>query len=314
MSNLAYIYHPIYLQHDTGIFHPERPQRLEFINSHLEDKGLFKKVMKVKPEAADISLVSEIHDSEYIKNISESIDRGQTILDYGDTVVCKYSMDAALHAVGAVKAGVDLLKSEEADKVFCAVRPPGHHAECDHSMGFCLFNNIAIAARYAQKIGLAKKILIIDWDVHHGNGTQHSFEKDDSIFYYSLHRYPFYPGTGAEHEDGIESGKGYTLNRPLNGGSADNIYLETLDDDLELIKQRFSPDLIMISAGFDAHKDDPMGGMAVSENGYAKMTEKLVKLAWQSGEGKILSVLEGGYNLKGLAASVEAHLDVLLKH
>jgi acetoin utilization deacetylase AcuC-like enzyme len=181
-------------------------------------------------------------------------------------------------------------------------------------MGFCIFNNVAIAARYAQKSGLAEKVLIIDWDVHHGNGTQHIFEEDRSVFYYSTHQYPFYPGTGAEQETGLGEGKGFTLNRPLKAGTTDSEYLDAIEHDLEYIEKKFNADLVIISAGFDAHRDDPLAGMRVSENGFWKMTELVAKYAWRYTEGKILSVLEGGYHLVALAESVHAHLESLLKH
>jgi acetoin utilization deacetylase AcuC-like enzyme len=181
-------------------------------------------------------------------------------------------------------------------------------------MGFCIFNNVAIAARYAQKVGLAERVLIIDWDVHHGNGTQHIFEYDNSVFYYSMHQYPFYPGTGSEQETGKEEGEGYTLNRPLKSGSTDDDYLEAIEYDLEFIEKKFRADLVIISAGFDAHRDDPLAGMQVTENGYWKMTEIISRYAYRYSEGRILSALEGGYHLTALAESVHTHLDCLLKH
>jgi len=314
MSKLAFITHPVYLEHKTGSYHPERPQRLSAIYTHMDKTGFFKKVELITPAVAEIKVIKEVHSSSYIQEVEQAIRCGQKILDQGDTVVSNKSFEAALFAVGAVKAGVDLLKSEEFDKIFCAVRPPGHHAEYNYAKGFCIFNNIAIAAKYAQKTGLADKILIIDWDVHHGNGTQHTFESDNSVFYYSIHRYPFYPGTGSESERGENDGLGFTLNRPLTGGCPEPDFLNAFEFDLEDIEKKFKPDLIMISAGFDAHRDDPLGGMNVTENGYARMTEKLVKLAWKYGSGKVLSILEGGYNLNALATSIETHLNVLLKH
>ncbi len=314
MGKLAYISHSIYMKHNTGPNHPESESRLVAIDSHLNNTGFFKKIVKIEPEPADEKLISIAHKLSYIQKVKSAIYSGETVLDHGDTVVCEHSFNAAEYAVGAVIKGIDLLKSGDFNKVFCAVRPPGHHAEYDYAMGFCIFNNIAIAARYAQKIGLAKKVLIIDWDVHHGNGTQHIFEKDDSVFYYSTHQFPFYPGTGSENEIGSEMGTGFTLNRPMKSGSTDSDYLSAIETDLNYIQKSFQPDLILISAGFDAHRDDPLAGILLTENGFEQMTEKVSKLAWKYCDGKILSVLEGGYNLNALASSVQAHLEVLLKH
>jgi acetoin utilization deacetylase AcuC-like enzyme len=314
MSKLSFITHPVYLDHNTGSGHPERADRIRAVMNGLEAGKLLNRIEMLEPDPANDEVIGLIHDRDYIVHTVQAINSGQQVLDAGDTVVSTESLSAARHAVGAMVSGIDILKEDNQNRVFCLVRPPGHHAEKDQALGFCIFNNVAIAARYAQQQKLAEKILIIDWDVHHGNGTQHIFEEDPTIYYYSMHQYPFYPGTGAVSETGIGSGQGFTQNRPLRAGSTDNVYIEALENDLAEIEKNYKADLVIISAGFDAHRDDPLAGMLVTENGYWKMTELVAGYAWRHAEGRILSVLEGGYNLEALANSVNAHLDCLIKH
>jgi acetoin utilization deacetylase AcuC-like enzyme len=272
------------------------------------------KIRKLTARPASDESIARVHDEDYIEYVRGGYASGIRILDIGDTVISEKSAEAALYAAGACMMGIDLLKDESANRVFCAVRPPGHHAERDQARGFCLFNNIAIAARYAQDTGLAEKILIIDWDVHHGNGTQQAFEEDDSVFYYSMHQYPFFPGSGAGTECGRGIGTGFTLNRPLPGGTENSAYIEAFEADLGDIENQFKADLVLISAGFDAHRDDPMAGMRVTEEVFRRFTELTAGYAWRHCQGKILSILEGGYNLRALGDSVFAHLDCMIKH
>jgi len=237
---------------------------------------------------------------------------GETVLDSGDTHVSRDSYAAALLAAGGGLAGVDFAMRGDNHRAFCAVRPPGHHAEHDHAMGFCLFNNIAIGARYAQEHHGLTRVAIVDWDVHHGNGTQAAFYDDPSVLYVSIHQYPYYPGTGGKNERGAGKGTGTTLNIPLNAGSGDEVYLDAMREIIVPALVDFSPELIMISAGFDAHRDDPLAGMNVTEKGFGEMT-RLILEASESARGRIVSVLEGGYDLKALGRSVESHLRELMK-
>lgn len=224
------------------------------------------------------------------------------MLDEGDTHAVRESFEAALLAAGAVNTAIDAVLQSKVGAAFCAVRPPGHHAECDRAMGFCLFNNVAIGARYAQRMHRIERVAILDWDVHHGNGTQHIFEADPTVFYISLHQYPFYPGTGAREERGVGEGEGFTLNIPLPAGTGEARYLEAFRNEIVPALQDFKPELLIISAGFDAHRDDPLANMMLTESSYGKMTEQVMGIA------PIVSVLEGGYNLDALARSDEAHI------
>ena len=314
MGRLAYIAHPYFEKHNPGSGHPERPERLAAINSYLDRKGFWPRVQKLQPESIDSELLKLNHDPEYIDFILKQKGKERVVLDGGDTVLSTFSVEAALLAAGAAVRSVEAVFREDFDKVFAAVRPPGHHAEREQAMGFCVFNNIAIAARYAIQQKYAQKILIVDWDVHHGNGTQHAFYDDDSVFYFSIHQYPLFPMTGLKSEIGEGKGKGFTRNIPLPYGRGDDEYIVLLERSLEEIGQKFAPDLVLISAGFDAHKEDPLGGMQVTTAGFYKMTELVSQFANRFCQGRIISFLEGGYDLNALAESVYRHLLCLLKH
>lgn len=307
-NRTGFIYIPDYLNHLTGTGHPESPQRLTSIVNRLQKSPMWEKLEKVSPTSANPEIIKLVHPDYYIEHVKTTCDMGYSYLDSGDTGICVDSHRVALLAVGGMVEAIDGLFTGKLHTAFCAVRPPGHHAEVDTAMGFCLFNNVAIAARYAQSRYEIQKVLILDWDVHHGNGTQHIFERDPNIFYISIHQYPFYPGTGSQEETGYGEGLGTTINFPLSVGCGDKEYLDIFQNKIPDIVMKFSPELIILSAGFDAHQLDPMAGMELSTDAYREMTQIMVKLAKEVSNGKLLSSLEGGYNLTALAESVETHL------
>jgi acetoin utilization deacetylase AcuC-like enzyme len=263
---------------------------------------------------ADDPILLRVHDAEYLDRVRRACEGGCHHLDSMDTAICAESERVARIAAGSVAALASAVASGELDRGFAAIRPPGHHAERDLAMGFCLFNNVAVAARDLQARGLASRVLIADWDVHHGNGIQHIFEDDPSVFYFSLHQWPLYPGTGDRTETGREAGKGATLNCPLAEGSGDEAFLSALGDELVPAMESFLPDFVFISAGFDAHVRDPLGGLCVSTAAYVEATRLLCDLATRHAKGRLVSALEGGYDLEALAESSMAHLRVLLEH
>jgi acetoin utilization deacetylase AcuC-like enzyme len=305
------VYHEDYLRHDAGAGHPERPERLESIMSHLAAIKLSEKLVKIDPFPADINWIATIHTPDYIDSIKQACKQGYRYLD-ADTGICPDSYRIALLAAGGAMAAADAVMNNKIDNAFGAVRPPGHHAERDHAMGFCLLNNIAITARYLQQKYQLEKVLIVDWDVHHGNGTQHAFYDDPTVFYFSTHQWPHYPGTGLQIEKGVGKGEGFTLNVPLSGGQGNDDYIGIFENQLVPAAKNFKPDFVLISAGFDAHHQDPLAGMQLTEKGYGQLTQIVVDLADEFCNGRIISLLEGGYNLDMLARSVAAHIKVLM--
>ncbi|MCS7050276.1 MAG: histone deacetylase [Thermomicrobium sp.] len=298
-----------FLEHDTGD-HPERPARLEAILRFLERTGRLEDRWIVEPDPADEATIALVHDWQYIEELRAFAARGGGWLD-ADTVVTARSYDVARLAVGAAVGGVDLVMRGEAPRAFALVRPPGHHAEPDRGMGFCLFNNVAVAAAYAlERYGL-QRVAIIDWDVHHGNGTQAAFYRSDRVFFVSLHQWPLYPGTGRLDEVGEGPGRGYTLNLPLPPRSDDRVYLEAFDRHIGPRLESYRPELVLVSAGYDAHYADPLAAMSVTEHGFAGMATRVRQWAGEWSGGRLVLVLEGGYNLSALASSVGATLDAL---
>lgn len=266
---------------------------------------MWHKLVHLNPRGATDEQLRAVHAEGHIRTVREVCARGGGMLDEGDTHAVRESYAAAELAAGAVIDAIDAVLSHHVHAAFCAVRPPGHHAEFDRPMGFCLFNNVAVGARHAQQAHGVERVAILDWDVHHGNGTQHIFEYDPSVLYISLHQYPFYPGTGARSERGKGSGEGFTLNIPLPAGTGEQRYIEALREEVCPALERFAPGLLLISAGFDAHAADPLGGMQLTEESFARMTALVKDYA------PVVSVLEGGYNLEALAKSVELHLRTL---
>lgn len=312
MGKTGLVYHPAYLEHDMGAGHPESPHRLRAIMAQLEQSGTMTRLVTIEARKAEDEWITQIHTPGYVAALNRHAPAaGRVSLD-PDTSLSPGSLTAAYLAAGGALAAVDAVMAGAVDHTFCAVRPPGHHAEASRAMGFCLFNNVAIAARYIQKRHGLERILIVDWDVHHGNGTQHSFEDDPSILFFSTHQYPHYPGTGRASERGRGPGEGYTVNVPLEPGEGDDTYRTIFQKSLVPAADQFKPDFVLISAGFDAHRDDPLAGMGLTEEGYAELTRIVAGIAVKHARGRLVSSLEGGYNLTALASSVDRHIRVLL--
>jgi acetoin utilization deacetylase AcuC-like enzyme len=308
--SVGYVYDPVYLKHDTGQ-HVEVAARLEAIISHLEKTGLKKQLTFIKPRPATIDEIALVHQRDYIKEIEETAGRGGGWLD-PDTVTSAGSYEAALYAAGGLIRAVEAVMGGEVNSAFALVRPPGHHATSRYAKGFCLFNNIAIATKYALDKYKLERLLIIDFDVHHGNGTQEVFYDNPQVMYISTHEYPFYPGTGAIDETGRGDAKGTNINIPLPAGCGDAEYIKAFEQIIVPLAQRFNPQLILVSAGYDNHWADPLAMMQVSVSGFGQMVGIIKGLADELCGGRLAFTLEGGYNLDALAASVKATFDTLL--
>jgi acetoin utilization deacetylase AcuC-like enzyme len=299
------------LLHDTGAGHPERPARLRAVLERLELAGTLSELEALEaPQVAEEALL-RVHPAAHLRHVEAVCAAGPAYVDGSDTAVAPASARAARLAAGAAVAAVERVWDGRWSSAFVAVRPPGHHAEEATAMGFCLYNNAAVAARAAQALG-ARRVAILDWDVHHGNGTQHLFDADPSVYYASLHQWPLYPGTGAAEERGRGDGAGTTRNCPMAPGTGDAAWLAALEGVVLPEMDAFAPDLVLISAGFDAHARDPLGGCELSAGGYAAMTRLVAALAAERCGGRVVSVLEGGYDLEALAESANAHVAALV--
>jgi len=309
--SLHLIYDARYLKHDTGL-HPENARRLEAILRVIDrDEGLSKKLIRDVPRPAANEDIARCHQEDLIFHIESACERNEGYLDV-DTRISPESFEVARLAAGAAVTAVDAAMAGEGGRAFGLIRPPGHHTTITTAMGFCLFNNAAIGARYAQAKYGVERVLIIDWDVHHGNGTQEIFWADPSVFYFSTHQYPYYPGTGSKDERGGGKGEAFTLNVPLSAGTSARDHRQAFTDALNQIERRFPPDLIIISAGFDSRRGDPLGGLMLEDSDFAEMTKEVLRIAERHSHGRVVGLLEGGYNLDLLGGSVRSHLAALI--
>jgi acetoin utilization deacetylase AcuC-like enzyme len=333
MPLVAFVSSPRYVEHETSMFHPERPDRIRAIHRAVRAAGLVDspdpfpdfeldlgamprapaKLLEVKPVPADEQWVLAVHTPEHLAKVKHVAEIGGGVLDLGDTPIGPKSFGIAMLSLGGVLTACDMVMGGWVKRAFAAVRPPGHHAEPDRAMGFCLFANVAIGARYLQRKHNIQRVAIVDFDVHHGNGTQAVFEADPSVFFVSLHQHPrtCYPGSGFEWEKGVGPGVGYTLNIPFRPRATDADYLEAIRTKVIPAVENFKPQVLMVSAGFDAHLDDPLAEVELSEEGFGRMTAELVALGDRCCEGRIISALEGGYDLRALGRSVVRHLIAL---
>lgn len=306
----ALAYDPIYLEHDTGD-HVENSGRLIAAMSYLEETGTRERLISLPARPATLKELEMIHGSEYISQVKSKAENGGGWLD-PDTVMSPKSYEAAIYAAGGLMAATEAVMKKEVDSAFALVRPPGHHAVRNRAMGFCIFNNVAVAAKFALREFNLNRVLVADFDVHHGNGTQDAFYADPAVLYFSTHEYPYYPGTGAAEETGTGKGQGTTVNFPMLAGLGDEEYLRAFNEVLVPVARRFQPELILVSAGFDPHWADQLAAMRVTVTGFAQMAIVLKELAAELCHGRLVFTLEGGYNLRVVASSTKAMFDVLL--
>ena len=308
---VAFYSHELFQKHLEGYGHVESPERLKAIHAHLKKSPVYVQLAMVEASPAERDWLERVHDAEYVHGVLSLKVTDAVILDWGDTVATSASPQAALYAAGAGVQACRAVLNGEFATAFCAVRPPGHHAVRDRAMGFCIFNNIAVAAADLLESAGLRRVAIVDWDVHHGNGTERMFLEDDRVLYVSLHQYPHYPGSGHSSMTGSGKGVGYTLNIPMSAGAGDDEYRSAFEHRVIPALDKFRPEFILISAGFDAHRDDPLSETNLSSGMFGEFTRMLKACAGRHCSGKIVSMLEGGYNLRALAESVEFHLKAL---
>ena len=312
-SPIAIYTDPRFAAHDTGIMHPEQAQRLGASLEGARRAGFQENIVATDHDHPETDrIIAKVHSAEYERELEAAVGRGMRYFHSLDNPVSGGTPTAARAAVSTALTAADAIwRDSSIERAFIVARPPGHHAERDRAMRFCFYNTIACAADYLLERSDVERVFILDWDVHHGNGTQHLFESRDDVFYASLHRFPFYPGTGAREEIGSGRGEGFTRNIPMAGGAGDSEYLAKIEEEIIPLMREFAPQAILVSAGFDAFRADPLGGMKVTERAFAEMTRRVTEVADEFCDGRVLSLLEGGYDLEGLALCSAAHLTAL---
>ncbi|MCA9809615.1 MAG: histone deacetylase [Thermodesulfobacteriota bacterium] len=311
MPKVGIVIDKLFVDHDNGMGHPETSERILAIADMLRHTGMRDEVTILEPRDATKEEISLVHAPEYFDKIAATRGKPRVFLD-ADTTTSPASYDAALRAAGGMLSSIDAILEGRLDRAFPFVRPPGHHAEADRAMGFCLFNNVAVGGAYLTRMKGVERVLIVDWDVHHGNGTQHMFYDRSDVLYFSTHQFPFYPGTGALGETGSGEGEGYTVNVPLREGMGDAEYLKIFSEILGPVIEQYKPGFILVSAGFDTFFDDPLGGMRVTPEGFALQARFMLDAAEKHSGGNIAFILEGGYNLDGLWICTKEVLEELL--
>ena len=304
------VFDPVFMEHDAGWGHPERPQRLEAIAARLDESGLRDDLVSIDTPPVDLRWLAEVHHPEYPALVERVCASGASMLPPGDTNICADSYPLSLRAAGGMLAACDAVMEGTIRNAFCAVRPPGHHATGGGGMGFCVFNNIAVTARYLQQHHGLGKIAILDWDVHHGNGTQDIFYEDPTVLFASTHLWPFYPGSGQRNETGRGAGDGFTVNRPMSAGDGDDEILGAFDEDFREALADFAPDFVLLSAGYDAHREDLLGQMAVTDEGFVRLAQIVKEFAETHCDGRLVATLEGGYTIDALARNVHDTIEV----